>query len=279
MASLIKTNKLSTPGGEEFTLPTTYPSATVDLTSTSGGQLGYGPANPITANAATSTGKIAERFCDKLRVNNANGTVANATLNALPSDVTDVSSIVRTQIDFSGVCFTGTGNPYVQLLDASNNNVINGNYYVYERKHENYGGGSTGTLNTSPGQNNASTNGLQLNYNQTTKGAAQSGEIFAKTSNVDNLTMMSGYIIINQYNIQDGLTNNSMLIESNIQYNYNGTYTDSGRTCMVHKWTRYCGQNTIDTFQPYTQVKIYDLSGNAINEGMFVSYSHINVNK
>ena len=44
MASLIKTNKISTPGGQDFTLPTTYPSATVDLTSTSGGQLGYGTA-------------------------------------------------------------------------------------------------------------------------------------------------------------------------------------------------------------------------------------------
>ena len=33
MASLIKTNKISTPGGEDFTLPTTYPASQSSLTT------------------------------------------------------------------------------------------------------------------------------------------------------------------------------------------------------------------------------------------------------
>lgn len=278
MASLIKTNKISTPGGQDFTLPTTYPSATVDLTSTSGGQLGYGTANPVVANMSTSTGKIAERFCDKIRVNNASSTVANATLSALPSDVTDVSSIVRTQVDFAGVCFVGTADPHVQLLDASNNNIIGSSLYEQYRYSESYNGGS-GTLNNNV-ETTASSNGLKLNYNLTVKGAAKSGEIFTKTTNEDNLALMCGYVIINQYNLSDGagITNSGILIESNINYNYNGTYTDSGRGCMVHKWARYFNTSGT-TINPYTQVKIYDSNGNNINEGIFVSYSHINVNK
>ena len=278
MASLIKTNKVSTPGGEEFTLPTTYPSGTVDLTSTSGGQLGYGTANPIVQNMSTSTGKIAERFCDKIRVNNASSTVANATLSALPSDVTDVSSIVRTQVDFAGVCFVGTAAPHVQLLDASNNNIIGSNFTQQQRWSECWSNGS-GTLNNNA-EGSSESRGLQLNYAQTVKGAAKSGEIFTKTTNEDNLALMCGYVIINQYNLSDGdgINSSGILIESNINFNYNGTYTDSGRGCMVHKWVRFFNTSGT-TINPYTQVKIYDYNGNNINEGIFVSYSHINVNK
>lgn len=278
MASLIKTNKISTPGGEEFTLPTTYPSGTVDLTSTSGGQLGYGSANPIVANMSTSTGKIAERFCDKLRVNNASSTVANATLSALPADVTDVSSIVRTQVDFAGVCFVGSATPYLQLLDASNNDIIGNSYSYRERRQENYSSGSTGTLNNST--SGTASNGHKLNYTQAVVGAAKTGEIFTKTTNEDSLGLMCGYVTISQYNKSDGdgIEDSAMLIESCINYNYNATYTNSSRGCIVHKWTRYYNTSGA-TINPYTQIKIYDLSGNNINEGMFTTYSYINVNK
>tara|TARA_B100000902_G_scaffold230464_1_gene218665 strand:+ start:1248 stop:2087 length:840 start_codon:yes stop_codon:yes gene_type:complete len=279
MASLIKTNKISTPGGEEFTLPTTYPSSTVDLTSTSGGQLGYGTANPIVQNMSTSTGKIAERFCDKLRVNNSSSTVANATLSALPSDVTDVSSIVRTQVDFAGVCFVGNATPYLQLLDASNNNVIGNSYSYKERRQENYSSGSTGTLNNAT-SGTANSNGFKLTYTQAVVGASKSGEIFTKTANENDLGLMCGYITISQYNTSDGagIEDNAMLIESCINYNYNGTYTSSTRGCIVHKWVRYYNTSGA-TINPYTQIKIYDLSGNNISEGMFTTYSYINVNK
>ena len=277
MASLIKTNNLSTPGGEGFALPTTYPSATVDLTSTSGGQLGYGSANPVTANLSTATGRVAERFCDKLRVNNAVSTVANATLNALPSDVTDASSIVRTHVDFSGVCFTGRALPHIQLLDASNNDIINGNYYCQMRYGESYGG-SSGTYNNMESQFSP-TQGIKMTYNQSVTGGSKTGEIFTKVQNEDNLAFMNGYITISQYNIEDGLDHNSMLIETNIMFNHVDSYNSSGRSTMVHKWAYLRGQNQTYTFQPYTQLKIYDTNSNSINEGMFVVYSHINVDK
>ena len=59
MASLIKTNKLSTPGGQEFTLPTTLPSEQSSLTSTSAGQLGYGSLG-FSTDALTSDNKVGQ---------------------------------------------------------------------------------------------------------------------------------------------------------------------------------------------------------------------------
>ena len=167
---------------------------------------------PIVQNMSTSTGKIAERFCDKLRVNNASSTVANATLSALPADVTDVSSIVRTQVDFAGVCFVGSATPHIQLLDASNNDVIGNSYSYQERRQENYSSGSTGTLNDNT-SGTANSNGLRLTYTQAVVGAAKSGEIFTKTTNEDNLGLMCGYVIISQYNQSDGsgIEQNAML--------------------------------------------------------------------
>ena len=281
MASLIKTNKISTPGGEEFTLPTTYPSAKVDLTSTSGGQLGYGSANPVTDRMETSstTSETGEVFCDKARVNNASAVVSNVTLNCLPNALTDVNDIARTRLHFSGVCFTGNARPCIQLLDASDNVCWNGNFTGRQRWQYSYGGGNS---QESYSRNASVTNlneGFELSHPQLTEltGGSQSGEIFTKTAATNNLAMLGGELQVSQYNKEQGYQYDHFLIEAVMVYNNNATFsTTSSVNWVKHTSCIYYNGYSSGAAPIYTKLKFYDRNSENINEGMFMTYSHIN---
>ena len=281
MASLIKTNKISTPGGEEFTLPTTYPSAKVDLTSTSGGVLGYGSANPVTDRMQTgsSTSVTGDVFCDKARVNNASAVVSNVTLNCLPNALADSKEIARTRLNFSGVCFTGNARPCIQLLDASNNVCWNGNFTGKQRWMYSYGGGNG---QESYSRNASVTNlneGFELSHPQLTEltGGSQSGEIFTKTAATNNLAMLGGELSVSQYTKSQGYEYDHFLIEAVFIYNNNATFsTASSVNFVMHSSCIYYTGYSAGQAPIYTQLKFYDRNGTNINEGMFVTYSNIN---
>ena len=153
MASLIKTNKISTPGGEEFTLPTTLPSAQSSLTSTSGGQLGYGDlgfsSDAMVKNTAVVGGATAfqqsEILMDKARVKN-DATAAAVELDLTPSLRTGQTNanVQSFRINYSGVCFSSHHDfyPAIQLYDSSNTALISGSgsSQAY-RWRSNYSGG------------------------------------------------------------------------------------------------------------------------------------------
>ncbi len=284
MASLIKTNKVSTPGGEEFTLPTTYPSATVDLTSTSGGQLGYGSANPVTDRMQTSssTSVTGDVFCDKARVNNASSVVSSVILNTLPNGTTDVDEVSRTRFHFSGACFTGVAKPCIQLLDANNANCLTGNYTAPQRLSYSYGGGSSQQNYSRAMTVTEKNQGHMLYHPQLTQptGASQSGEIFTKTSATDGLAMLGGELVVSQYNKSQGYEQDHFLIESVFIYNNNSSFstTNSVNFVMNSSFWTYSGYSS-GAAPVYTQLKFYDANGNSVNEGMFMTYSNLNANK
>mgnify|MGYP003626573099 CR=1 FL=1 len=283
MASLIKTNKVSTPGGQEFTLPTTYPSSTVDLTSTSGGQLGYGSANPVTDRMQTSssTSVTGDVFCDKARVNNASSVVSSVILNTVPSGTTDLDEVSRTRFHFSGACFTGVAKPCMQLLNASNANCLTGNYTASQRLMYSYGGGNS-QQNASRSMSVTEKNqGHMLYHPSLTQptGASQSGEIFTKTSATNGLAMLGGELVVSQYNKAHGYPQDHFLIESVFIYNNNASFSTTNSVNFVMNssfWVYPSGENAPG---PYTQLKFYDANGNNVNEGMFMTYSNLNANK
>jgi len=283
MASLIKTNKISTPGGEEFTLPTTYPSATVDLTSTSGGQLGYGSANPVTDRMQTSssTSVTGDIFCDKARVNNASSAVSSVVLNCLPAGTTDVDEITRTKFTFSGACFTGVAKPVIQLLTSSDGDCLNANYACNQRLMYSYGSGSSQESYSRVMTNTEKNQGHMLYHPQLTAptGASQSGEIFTKTSATNGLAMLGGELVVSQYTKEQGYDTDHFLIESVFVYNNNSSFTVTNSVNFIMNSTmwQYSGYNS-GSAPVYTKLKFYDSNGNNINEGMFMTYSNLNTN-
>ena len=115
MASLIKTNKISTPGGEDFTLPTTYPASKSQLQSTSSGVWQYktGGVSTDKMGSGSTPAVIGERFCDKVRVNNTVATPSTVNLSLTPDNTSDVDNIAWSKLEFAGVCFdNNSGNDY-----------------------------------------------------------------------------------------------------------------------------------------------------------------------
>tara|TARA_R100001510_G_scaffold53004_1_gene54203 strand:- start:9924 stop:10790 length:867 start_codon:yes stop_codon:yes gene_type:complete len=276
MASLIKTNKISTPGGEEFTLPTTLPSSASNLTSTSGGQLGYGALGFSSDRLETTTGKISRVFVDKVRCNNASSTLSNFTLDCVPSGVTDLDTIQTVYFNVSGVCATGTFYPAIQILDSSNNNLIdNSNSGQMRWRLNSRGAGlSTQTGNTS----NASWGYHKLtedSYPPT--GASATGEIFTKTTPADwnDRARFSGEMRITQISSNlgtfassgSGMTSGGrIMIEARMGYR-RGSVSSTSTGSFVSVYTASLWLRTSQA--PMAKIKLYDYNGSAsFNEGL-----------
>lgn len=275
MASLIKTNNLSTPGGETFALPTALPSAASNLTATSGGQLGYGALGFSSDRLETSTGKIGRVFVDKVRCNNASSTLSNFTLDCVPAGVTDLDTIQDVYFNLSGVCATATWYPAIQVLDANNNNLLTSSYsgQMRWRLSARGNGYSDDTYNVT---------GANLGYHKLypnsypPSGDSKTGEIFTKTapSDFSNVSRCGGEIRITQLSSSLGTFASStsnltsagrILIEAKIGYKRSsvsdtstGTYTQSYTTSLWMATTQ----------APMAKIKFYSTSGQAFNEGL-----------
>jgi hypothetical protein len=177
MASLIKTNKISTPGGEDFTLPTTYPSSQSSLTSTSSGVLGYGDLGFSTDRLENSSGDISRVFVDKVRATQASP-LSNMTLDVVPSG-TDADNVQDIWINCSGVCLAADGFLGLEFLDGSSNNVLSSSTNMRFRVYNGTGGGGTSHQQYS----NQSWNEHRLCHSSyDVPGASASSEIFTATS-------------------------------------------------------------------------------------------------
>lgn len=276
MASLIKTNKISTPGGEEFTLPTTLPSAASNLTSTSGGQLGYGSLGFSSDRLETSTGKIGRIFVDKVRCNNANSTLSNFTLDCVPAGVTDLDTIQTVYFNMSGICGTGQFYPALQILDSSNNNLIDNSNSGQMRWRVNLNGNSASTYSGNTAD--ASWGYHKLTHNSyPPSGTSATGEIFTKTTPADwnDRARLAGEVRISQISSNLGTFASSgssmtsggrIMIEARIGYKRGATSSTSGGMFI----SVYTSSLWLRTSQaPMAKIKFFDWNGSAsFNEGL-----------
>ena len=276
MASLIKTNKFSTPGGEEFTLPTTLPSAASNLTSTSGGQLGYGALGFASDRLETTTGKIGRIFVDKVRCNNASSTLSNFTLDCVPAGVTDLDTIQTVYFNMSGICGTSAFYPALQILDSSNNNLINNGYSGQMRWRLNL---SANSVSTNQGDTSSASWGYhKLSHNSyPPSGASATGEIFTKVTPGDwnDRARLAGEVRITQISSNLGTFQTSassmtsggrIMIEARIGYKRNATSSTSGGQ-FISVYTTSLWLRTSQA--PMAKIKFYDFNGSAsFNEGL-----------
>jgi len=300
MASLIKTNKISTPGGEEFTLPTTYPGTTSSLTSTSGGQLGYGSLGfssdvlssdnkVINTNAGTffESSVQSGSLVDKARIKN-DSTATAVTLDIVPSLRTGqvAANVQFVTLHFCGVCFSDSGfRPTIQLLDSDNNNVIsNSNANQAMRSYHNSGGSFS---NQSKDPNVAY---MPLLYNESYRptGASAASELFNQTALRNGTAMMNGYVsmmIISSDANSDTDTSGSrfgagglILSKNNFAFRYESSYSSSSSNSIIGSYGKYVSKQ--QTLNNPTKIKFYTHTGTTVmNEGLFWTETIMNPGK
>ena len=302
MASLIKTNKISTPGGEEFTLPTTLPSEQSSLTSTSGVQLGYGSL-AFATDALTTNNKVGkdgeagsnfnsqvqgETLVDKARFTNSS--TANAvTLEALPTLRTGqvAANLQRTRLNFCGVNFSDNNfRPTIQLLDSSNNNIINSSNSAQAlRSTSNYSGSN------SRYSNNPNVSYMPMLYNETYRptGANATSELFNQTIRRDGTAMMNGFVEVvcisssasstsaNDYSNAKG-AGGQLLIRSYCVFRYDFSRTATSSNSIVGFFNVF--SHSTATLNQMKKIKFYSHTGSTVmNEGLFWTESTMNPGK
>ena len=302
MASLIKTNKLSTPGGQEFTLPTTLPSEQSSLTSTSAGQLGYGSLG-FSTDALTSDNKVGqdgvagttydsqvqgETLVDKARIK-YDATAAAVILECLPTLRTGqvAANLQTTRLNFHGVNFSDSGfRPTIQLLDSSNNNIINSSSSAQAlRSTNNYQGGSQQY------SSNPNVSYMPMSYNDTYRpcGASASSELFNQTTRRNGTAMMNGYVEVvcisseasttsaNDYSNSKG-AGGQLLIKSYCVYRYENSYRSTSNNAIIGMFNVF-SQSTA-TLNQMKKIKFYSHTGTTVmNEGLFWTESMMNPGK
>ena len=302
MASLIKTNKLSTPGGQEFTLPTTLPSEQSSLTSTSAGQLGYGSLG-FSTDALTSDNKVGqdgvagttydsqvqgETLVDKARIK-YDATAAAVILECLPTLRTGqvAANLQTTRLNFHGVNFSDSGfRPTIQLLDSSNNNIINSSSSAQAlRSTNNYQGGSQQY------SSNPNVSYMPMSYNDTYRpcGASASSELFNQTTRRNGTAMMNGYVEVvcisseasttsaNDYSNSKG-AGGQLLIKSYCVYRYENSYSSTSNNAIIGMFSVF-SQSTA-TLNQMKKIKFYSHTGTTVmNEGLFWTESMMNPGK
>tara|TARA_B100001758_G_scaffold241606_1_gene248666 strand:- start:578 stop:1423 length:846 start_codon:yes stop_codon:yes gene_type:complete len=277
MASLIKTNKISTPGGEEFTLPTTLPASQSSLTSTSGGVLGYGDLGFATDRLENASGDISRVFVDKLRATQASP-LSNMTLDVVPSG-TDADNVQDIWINCSGVCLAADGFLGLEFLDASNNNVLSSSTQMRFRVYHAIGGSNVAHQQYS----NQSWNEHRLCHSSyDVPGASASSEIFTATTlaNERPVFNMEARIVIisaNQANpVEDGSVNGGTggrMIVSAYSSWARGNYDSASRGAAT--WSNSVWHYS--TFNQIAKVKLFDYSGSSsFNEGL--AWSEVSLN-
>ena len=277
MASLIKTNKISTPGGEEFTLPTTLPSSQSSLTSTSGGVLGYGDLGFSTDRLENASGDISRVFVDKLRATQASP-LSNMTLDVVPSG-TDADNVQDIWINCSGVCLAADGFLGLEFLDASNNNVLSSSTQMRFRVYHAIGGGGIAHQVYS----NQSWNEHRLHHSSyDVPGASASSEIFTATTlaNERPVFNMEARIMIvsaSQANpVEDSSTNGGvggrMIVSAYSGWRRGNFDSESaGAATWSNSVWHYSTLNQV------AKVKLFDYSGSSsINEGL--AWSEVSLN-
>jgi hypothetical protein len=299
MASLIKTNKISTPGGEEFTLPTTLPSVDSSLTSTSTGQLGYG-ALGFSSDALSSDNKTIDStagktfnaqvqspsLVDKARVKN-DSTASQVTLDVLPQLRTGqvAPNVQFIRFNFCGVNFSDDGfRPTIQLLDSSNNNIItNSSATQAFRSYTNYSGGFS---NYSKDPNVAY---MPLLYDEGYRpcGATASSELFNQTTRRNGTAMMNGYCEIQIISSAANADTNSsgyfgpgglILAKNYFGYRYINDYSSTSNNAIIGVFTQYVSKQT--NMNNATKIKFYSHTGTTVmNEGLFWTETTMNPGK
>lgn len=302
MASLIKTNKLSTPGGQEFTLPTTLPSEQSSLTSTSAGQLGYGSLG-FSTDALTTDNKVGqdgvagatygsqvqgETLVDKARIK-YDATAAAVILECLPTLRTGqvAANLQTTRLNFHGVNFSnGDFRPTIQLLDSSNNNIINSSSSAQALRSTNNYSGSSAQYSSNP-----NVSYMPMSYNETYRpcGASASSELFNQTSLRNGTAMMNGYVEVvcissdasttsaNDYTNAKG-AGGQLLIKSYCVYRYENSYSSTSSNAIIGMFNIF-SQSTA-TLNQMKKIKFYSHTGTTVmNEGLFWTESILNPGK
>lgn len=302
MASLIKTNKLSTPGGQEFTLPTTLPSEQSSLTSTSAGQLGYGSLG-FSTDALTTDNKVGqdgvagatygsqvqgETLVDKARIK-YDATAAAVILECLPTLRTGqvAANLQTTRLNFHGVNFSnGDFRPTIQLLDSSNNNIINSSSSAQALRSTNNYTGSSAQYSSNP-----NVSYMPMSYNETYRpcGASASSELFNQTSLRNGTAMMNGYVEVvcissdasttsaNDYTNAKG-AGGQLLIKSYCVYRYENSYSSTSSNAIIGMFNIF-SQSTA-TLNQMKKIKFYSHTGTTVmNEGLFWTESILNPGK
>ena len=290
MASLIKTNKISTPGGEEFTLPTTLPSAQSSLTSTSGGQLGYGDlgfsSDAMVKNTAVVGGATAfqqsEILMDKARVKN-DATAAAVELDLTPSLRTGQTNanVQSFRINYSGVCFSSHHDfyPAIQLYDSSNTALISGSgsSQAY-RWRSNYSGGYN-NYSTDPNDNYMH---LYASSSYRPTGASTSSELFNVTSREDGRAFLNGFAeftIVNsaitsidtQFGVGGAIQCNMYTV-----YRYQSSKNNTDNNCTIGNFGVFAQKKT--SMNNAVKIKFYSGAGGSavMNEGLFWTETYMN---
>jgi hypothetical protein len=296
MASLIKTNKLSTPGGEEFTLPTTLPSEQSSLTSTSAGQLGYGSlgfssdamvgSNFAKSGTETSTANVSgEVMIDKARVKN-DATTNQVILSVKPSTFRtgqQAQNIQVVRLCYDGVCFSDGGfYPTIQLLDSGNNNIItNSSANQAMRSYANVNGGMTHYSNDP----NTAYCPMLYSYSYRPTGANASSEIFNQTTRRNGTAMMNGFVEImltsSAANEDDGSSSNSwgagghILIKTFSWFRHQSSYSNTDNNAIQRNFNIFSSKQT--TVNNMEKIKFYSYTGSTVmNEGLFWTESMLN---
>jgi hypothetical protein len=300
MASLIKTNKLSTPGGQEFTLPTTLPSEASSLTSTASGQLGYGSlgfsSDALTTNNKTINSVAGQTFnsqvqgetlVDKARVKN-DSTATQVTLDVLPTLRTGqvAPNVQFFRLNFCGVNFSDGGfRPTIQLLDASNNNIIsNSSANQQFRSYSNYSGGY-GNYSKDP---NVAYMPLLYDEGYRPTGANASSELFNQTSLRNGTAMMNGYceiqLVSSAANTSDDTSNSYfgagglILARNYFSYRYESSYSSTSNNAIIGVFSQYVSKQV--SMNNATKIKFYSHTGTTVmNEGLFWTDTVMNPGK
>ena len=300
MASLIKTNKISTPGGEEFTLPTTLPGTDSSLTSTSSGQLGYGSLG-FSSDAMTSDNKTinstagttfnsqmqSSSLVDKARITNSS-TASAVTLDVLPTLRTGqvASNVQFIRLNFCGVNFADDGfYPSIQLLDSGNNNIISNSSAT--QAFRSYTNASGGFSNLSKDPNVAY---MSLLYNESYRpcGATASSELFNQTTRRNGTAMMNGYCeiqIVSSAANSDTNTGSSyfgagglILAKNYFAYRYANGYSSTSNNAIIGVFSQYVSKQV--TLNNATKIKFYSYTGSTVmNEGLFWTETTMNPGK
>ena len=306
MASLIKTNKLSTPGGQEFTLPTSLPSEQSSLTSTSAGQLGYGSLG-FSSDALTSDNKVGqdgivgsnfasqvqgETLVDKARVKN-DSTANQVILECLPTLRTGqvAGNLQKTRLNFCGVNFNDGGfRPTIQLLDSSNNSIItSGSSAQAMRTTSNYSGSEAQY------SKNPNTSYMPMLYDESYRptgaytGVGASDELFNQTSLRNGTAMMNGYVEVvcvssaasstsaNDYGSSQG-AGGQLLIKSYCVYRYISSYSSTSSNAIIGMFNVF--SHSTATLNQMKKIKFYSHTGTTVmNEGLFWTESTMNPGK
>ena len=296
MASLIKTNKISTPGGEEFTLPTTLPSSQSSLTSTAGGQLGYGSLgfssdalatdNKVTDSGLTTTFNSQEQsatFVDKARVK-YDSTASQVTLDVLPTLRTGqvAPNVQYFTLHFCGVNFSDSNfRPTIQLLDSSNNNIITNSSANQSFRSFTNASGSFSNLSKDP---NVAYMPLLYNESYRPCGATASSELFNQTTRRNGTAMMNGFCQI-QLVSSDANEDSSewgagglILAKNYFAYRYENSYSSTSANAIIGVFSQYVSKQT--NMNNATKIKFYSHTGTTVmNEGLFWTETTMNPGK